>query len=76
VCDCFSMAWPILMTLSAMMPSPTQRFIPASPFIAAAAEPMSPLALMRPSHPVRHFLPLRNHRFFCSCLRYRFGDLP
>jgi hypothetical protein len=31
VCDCFSMAWPILMTLSAMTPSPTQRFIPASP---------------------------------------------
>src|SRR6516162_7451965 len=26
----FSMAWPILMRLSAMTPSPTQRFIPAS----------------------------------------------
>jgi hypothetical protein len=25
--------------------------------------------LMRPSHPVRHFGPLRNHRFFCSRLR-------
>jgi hypothetical protein len=31
VCDCFSMAWPILMTLSALTPSLTQRFIPASP---------------------------------------------
>ena len=26
-------------------------------------------ALMRPSHPVRHFWPLRNQRFFCSRLR-------
>jgi Bacterial regulatory proteins, luxR family len=25
--------------------------------------------LMRPSQPVRHFWPLRNHRFFCSRLR-------
>src|SRR6516164_8776553 len=25
--------------------------------------------LMRPSHPVRHFWPLRNQRFFCSRLR-------
>jgi hypothetical protein len=25
--------------------------------------------LMRPSHPVRHFWPLRNQRFFCSCFR-------
>ena len=24
---------------------------------------------MRPSHPVRHRCPLRNRRFFCSCLR-------
>jgi hypothetical protein len=24
---------------------------------------------MRPSHPVRHFWPLRNQRFFCSRLR-------
>jgi hypothetical protein len=29
--DCFSIAWPILMMLSAINPSPTQRFIPASP---------------------------------------------
>jgi hypothetical protein len=40
MCDCFSIALPILMTLSAMTPSPTQRFIPASPF--AAVEPVSP----------------------------------
>jgi hypothetical protein len=24
------------------------------------------MTLMRPSHPVRHFWPLRNQRFFCS----------
>ena len=29
--DCFSIVRPMLMTLSAMTPSPTQRFIPASP---------------------------------------------
>src|ERR1700755_625626 len=27
------------------------------------------LTLMRPSHPVRHRWPLRNHRFFCSRFR-------
>jgi DNA replication protein DnaC len=27
---------------------------------------------MRPSHPVRHFWPFRNQRFFCSRLRARF----
>jgi len=26
---------------------------------------------MRPSHPVRHFWPLRSQRFFCSRLRSR-----
>jgi hypothetical protein len=34
---------------------------------------MSPLALIRPSHPVRHLLPLRNHRFFCSRFALRAG---
>ena len=38
--------------------------------VAAAIETVSPLdTLMRPSHPVRHFWPLRNQRFFCSRLR-------
>jgi site-specific recombinase XerC len=38
------------------------------------------VTLIRPSHPVRHFCPFRNHRFFCSRLRAgllveRFGTL-
>src|SRR5437868_6980018 len=39
--------------------------------VAAAVEPVPPSTLMRPSHPVRHFWPLRNQRFFCSRLRSR-----
>src|SRR6516162_6024438 len=43
---------------------------PGIAFVSAAVEPVPPLdPLMRPSHPVRHFCPLRNQRFFCSHLR-------
>src|SRR5215471_13977494 len=61
---------PMLMRLSAMTPSPTQRCMPASPLYLQRLRPCRRLAtLMRPSHPVRHFWPLRNQRFFCSRLR-------
>jgi hypothetical protein len=67
---CFSIAWPMLMRLSAITPSPTQRCIPASPLYLQRSSPCRRLTtLMRPSHPVRHFCPLRNQRFFCSRLR-------
>src|SRR5882757_8037646 len=47
----------MLMRLSAITPSPTQRFIPASPLYRQRSRPCRRLAtLMRPSHPVRHFL--------------------
>jgi hypothetical protein len=60
----------MLMRLSAMTPSPTQRFIPSSPSYRLRVRPCRRLmTLMRPSHPVRHFWPLRNQRFFCSRLR-------
>jgi hypothetical protein len=53
-----------------MTPSPTQRFIPASPLYRLRLSPCRRLTtLTRPSHPVRHFWPLRNQRFFCSRLR-------
>lgn len=39
-------------------------------FVLAAVEPVPPLGHADgPSHPVRHFWPLRNQRFFCSRLR-------
>jgi hypothetical protein len=60
----------MLMMMSAITPSPTQRFIPASPLYRQRFRPCRRLAtLMRPSHPVRHFWPLRNQRFLCSRLR-------
>src|SRR5258707_730628 len=60
----------MLMRLSAITPSPTQRCIPASPLYLQRSSPCRRLTtLMRPSHPVRHFWPLRNQRFFCSRLR-------
>src|SRR5712691_7357208 len=66
----FSIARPMLMRLSAITPRPTQRFIPASPLYRQRLSPCRRLTtLMRPSHPVRHFWPLRNQRFFCSRLR-------
>src|SRR6516164_9148810 len=61
------MARPMLMRLSEITPSPTQRFIPASPLWRQRLRPCRRFTtLMRPSHPVRHFWPLRNQRFFCS----------
>src|SRR5215468_10461828 len=60
----------MLTRLSAMTPRPTQRFMPASPLYRLRSSPCRRLTtLMRPSHPVRHFCPLRNQRFFCSRLR-------
>jgi hypothetical protein len=60
----------MLTRLSAITPRPTQRFIPASPLYRLRLSPCRRLTtLMRPSHPVRHFWPLRNQRFFCSRLR-------
>jgi hypothetical protein len=40
------MALPMLIKLSAMTPRPTHRFMPA-------------ITLMRPSHPVRHYVEFR-----------------
>src|ERR1700724_421626 len=58
---------PMLMRLSAITPNPTQRFIPASPLYRLRLSPCRRLiTLIRPSHPVLHFWPLRNQRFFCS----------
>src|SRR5438445_7692423 len=69
----FSMARPMLMTLSAITPNPTQRRIPTSPLYRQRSSPWRRLTtLMRPSDPVRHFWPLRNQRFFCSRLRSGF----
>src|SRR5260370_32365848 len=49
------------------VPNPTQRFIPASPLYRLRLSPWRRLiTLIRPSHPVLHFWPLRNQRFFCS----------
>jgi hypothetical protein len=46
-----------------MTPSPTQRFIPSSLLYRLRMRPCRRLmTLMRPSHPVRHFWPLRNQR--------------
>src|ERR1700736_3318838 len=68
--DFFSIARPMLTRLSPITPSPTQRFIPVSPLYRQRLSPCRRLTtLMRPSHPVRHFWPLRNQRFFCSRLR-------
>src|ERR1700687_4462627 len=64
------MTRPLLVRLSARPPTPTHRFIPASPLYRERISPCRRLTtLIRPSHPVRHFWPLRNHRFFCSRLR-------
>src|SRR5437764_902781 len=61
---------PMLMRLSAITPRPTQRFIPSLPLYRQRLRPCRRLVtLMRPSHPVRHFWPLRNQRFLCSRLR-------
>jgi hypothetical protein len=60
----------MLMMLSAMVPSPTQRRIPSSPLYRQRLRPCRRLVtLIRPSHPVRHLWPLRNQRFLCSRLR-------
>src|ERR1700736_1827564 len=68
--DFFSIARPMLTRLSPITPSPTQRFIPASPLYRQRLRPCRRLpTLMRPSHPVRHLWPLRNQRFFCSRFR-------
>src|SRR5213075_2662279 len=67
---CLAIARPMLMRLSDITPSPTQRFIPFSPLYRLRLRPCRRLAtLMRPSHPVRHFWPLRNQRFLCSRVR-------
>ena len=61
---------PMLTRLSEITPSPTQRCIPISVLYRQRLSPCRRLTtLMRPSHPVRHFWPLRNQRFFCSRLR-------
>src|SRR6266566_8293729 len=63
-------ARPMLRRLSEITPSPTQRCIPWSPLYRQRSRPFRRLTtLIRPSHPVRHFWPLRNQRFFCSRLR-------
>src|SRR5437868_1026726 len=63
-------ARPIFTRLSEITPSPTQRCIPISVLYRQRLRPCRRLTtLMRPSHPVRHFWPLRNQRFFCSRLR-------
>src|SRR5437870_5590976 len=68
--DFLFMVRPMLMMLSAITPSPTQRRMPMSPRYRQRLRPCRLLVtLMRPSHPVRHFWPLRNQRFFCSRLR-------
>src|SRR3954469_23318151 len=56
--DFLAIARPMLMRLSDITPSPTQRFIPFSPLYRQRLRPCRRLAtLMRPSHPVRHFWP-------------------
>ena len=51
----------MLTTLSAMTPRPTQRSIPVEPLYRQRSRPCRRLTtLMRPSHPVRHFWPLRS----------------
>ena len=68
--DLFFVARPMLRMLSAITPSPTQRLMPTLPRYRQRLRPCRRLVtLMRPSHPVRHFWPLRNQRFFCSRLR-------
>ena len=65
-----AIARPMLTRLSEITPSPTHRCIPSSPLYRQRSRPFRRLTtLMRPSHPVRHFWPLRNQRFFCSRLR-------
>jgi hypothetical protein len=64
---CFPMALPMLIRLSAndaeANPALHATFTP----IAQRLRPCRRLTtLMRPSHPVLHFWPLRNQRFFCS----------
>lgn len=52
---CFFLVRPMLMMLSAIMPSPTQRLIPSSPLYRQRLSPCRRLVtLMRPSQPVRH----------------------
>ena len=61
---------PMLTKLSEITPRLTQRSIPTSVLYLQRLSPCRRLTtLMRPSHPVRHFWPLRNQRFFCSRLR-------
>jgi hypothetical protein len=51
----------MLIRLSAMTPRPTQRCIPSNPLYRHRRRPCRRLAtLIRPSHPVCHFWPLRN----------------
>src|SRR5262244_4338451 len=55
---------PILMSVSATTPNPTHRSIPASPRYRLRFSPCLRLStLIRPSHAVLHFCPLRNQRF-------------
>src|ERR1017187_2633739 len=61
---------PILIRLSPITPSPTQRCMPRSPLSRQRLSPWRRFTtLMRPSQPVRHFCPLRNHGFFWSRFR-------
>jgi hypothetical protein len=54
--DYFAIAIPILMTLSAMTPSPTHRAIPAAPWYRERVNPCRRFrTLILPSHPVLHF---------------------
>ena len=61
---------PMLTRLSEITPRLTQRSIPTLVLYLQRLSPCRRLTtLMRPSHPVRHFWPLRNQRFFCLRLR-------
>src|ERR1039458_3073341 len=63
------MTLPMLMRLSAITPSPVQRIIPLRPLYRQRLSPCRRLStLMRTLHPVLHFCPLLNQRFFCSRL--------
>jgi hypothetical protein len=48
-------------------PDPTLHSV--ATIISAAIQTVSPLGRADASHPVRHFWPLCNQRFFCSRLR-------
>ena len=53
-----------------MTPRPTQRLHAGWSLVAAAVQAVASLQETDATFaPVRHFWALRNHRFFCSCLR-------